>query len=211
MCGRGISRDDKAGNVILWVHQHLLRSVAEPDGDQLIAHAVEYGGGHGLLYRVAGGERADIDRDAFEAVLRLADEIERHKEAGPVRPGFIGHSRDPSPGAEPCPADMGAYGMDTAPTRGEVDARRSRGFFEIGRIHREGGAACRAIAAGAIREERAQQNGFQVGLGVHPLGRAATRIEKQESGAALDAATSHGQMNRRQLSGTANASRRAQP
>lgn len=57
--------------------------------------------------------------------------------------------------------------MNAAPKRSEVNARRSRRLLEIGRIHSENGAARHAIAAGAIREDWPQQNGFQICLGVH--------------------------------------------
>jgi len=81
MRGCGSARYDVLGDVVVGVHQHLLRSVAEPDGDQLIAHAVEYPCSHPILNCLAAGQATHVDRNAFKAILRLSGEAQRDQKA----------------------------------------------------------------------------------------------------------------------------------
>lgn len=57
--------------------------------------------------------------------------------------------------------------MDAAPARTEMDARRFRPLLELRRIDLEHRAAYRAITAASIAQDRPQQGGFQICIGLH--------------------------------------------
>ena len=74
--------------------------------------------------------------------------------------------------------------MDPASPFSKMAAWRSRAFRELARINRKLGATGRAGAAGAVGESRAEQRGFQVGVGVHPRLVASARVGIQCRGQA---------------------------
>lgn len=164
------------------MHQHLPRSVGEPYGHQLIAKPVENCPCHIIVDRLAVRVHANHDRDAFEAVSRLSNKIERHQNTGPVRPRFIGQTRHPAPRAKPCAADMRTRRVNAASMRCQVNTGRSARLPEIRRIYRQDRAAYGTIAAVAIREDWPQQGVFQICFRKHRARGALARSRMQGTG-----------------------------
>ena len=179
---RGLTRDNQTGNISVRMHQHLPRSVGEPYGHQLIAKPVENCPCHIIVDRLAVRGHANHDRDAFEAVSRLSNKIERYQNTGPVRPRFIGQTRHPAPRAKPCAADVRTRRVNAASMQREVNTGRSARLPEIRRIYRQDRTAYGTIAAVAIREDWPQQGVFQICLSKHRGRGALTRSRMQGTG-----------------------------